>query len=132
MTLLILVIALALIFFINGFHDAANSIATIVTTRVLTPFQAVLWAAAFNFILSLLPNTSLVNLVLSIRYQKNGLEGIHHFTHYSFGTAFAAISLELNDLVAGHTIIFIAHTHRGFAGAYQCSRFSIYSRGRNR
>ncbi|MDD4418249.1 MAG: inorganic phosphate transporter [Bacteroides graminisolvens] len=51
MTLLILVIALALIFdFINGFHDAANSIATIVTTRVLTPFQAVLWAAAFNFI----------------------------------------------------------------------------------
>ena len=36
--------------FINGFHDAANSIATIVTTKVLTPFQAVLWAAAFNFI----------------------------------------------------------------------------------
>ncbi|PJD92449.1 MAG: anion permease [Legionella sp.] len=36
--------------FINGFHDAANSIATIVTTKVLTPFQAVLWAALFNFI----------------------------------------------------------------------------------
>lgn len=51
MTLLIIVIALGLIFdFINGFHDAANSIATIVTTRVLTPFQAVLWAAAFNFL----------------------------------------------------------------------------------
>jgi len=51
MTLLIIVIALGLIFdFINGFHDAANSIATIVTTRVLTPFQAVLWAAAFNFV----------------------------------------------------------------------------------
>ncbi len=51
MTLLIIVIALALVFdFINGFHDAANSIATIVTTRVLTPFQAVLWAAFFNFV----------------------------------------------------------------------------------
>src|SRR5690606_5168475 len=35
--------------YINGFHDAANSIATMVTTRVLTPFQAVLWAAVFNF-----------------------------------------------------------------------------------
>jgi len=42
---------LALIFdFTNGFHDAANSIATIVSTKVLTPFMAVLWAAAFNFI----------------------------------------------------------------------------------
>jgi PiT family inorganic phosphate transporter len=48
-TFLIVIIALALIFdFINGFHDAANSIATIVSTKVLTPFQAVLWAALFN------------------------------------------------------------------------------------
>mgnify|MGYP001247328805 FL=1 len=46
---LITVIALALIFdYINGFHDAANSIATVVSTKVLTPFQAVLWAAVFN------------------------------------------------------------------------------------
>ncbi len=50
-TLLIVIIVLALIFdFINGFHDAANSIATVVSTKVLTPFQAVVWAAAFNFI----------------------------------------------------------------------------------
>jgi inorganic phosphate transporter, PiT family len=50
-TFLIVIIALALIFdFINGFHDAANSIATIVSTKVLTPFQAVLWAALFNFV----------------------------------------------------------------------------------
>lgn len=49
--LLVVVIILALVFdFINGFHDAANSIATIVSTKVLTPFQAVLWAASFNFI----------------------------------------------------------------------------------
>ncbi|MBS1565239.1 MAG: inorganic phosphate transporter [Bacteroidetes bacterium] len=51
MVLLVIIIALALIFdYINGFHDAANSIATIVSTKVLTPFQAVLWAAVFNFI----------------------------------------------------------------------------------
>lgn len=50
MTFLVVIIVLALIFdYINGFHDAANSIATIVSTKVLTPFQAVLWAAFFNF-----------------------------------------------------------------------------------
>src|SRR5689334_869954 len=50
-TLVVLIIAIALVFdYINGFHDAANSIATIVATRVLTPFQAVLWAAFFNFV----------------------------------------------------------------------------------
>jgi PiT family inorganic phosphate transporter len=48
-TLLIAIIAIALIFdLINGFHDAANSIATIVSTKVLTPLQAVIWAAVFN------------------------------------------------------------------------------------
>ena len=46
-----IIIVLSLLFdYINGFHDAANSIATIVSTKVLTPFQAVLWAAAFNFV----------------------------------------------------------------------------------
>jgi inorganic phosphate transporter, PiT family len=50
-TLLITIIVLALVFdYINGFHDAANSIATIVSTKVLTPFQAVIWAALFNFV----------------------------------------------------------------------------------
>lgn len=50
-TLLIVVIAIALIFdLVNGFHDAANSIATVVSTKVLTPFQAVVWAALFNVI----------------------------------------------------------------------------------
>lgn len=51
MSFLIVIIALTLIFdFINGFHDSANSVATIVTTRVLSPFTAVLMAAFFNFI----------------------------------------------------------------------------------
>lgn len=50
-TLLIVIIVLALIFdYINGFHDAANAIATIVATKVLSPFQAVVWAAFFNFL----------------------------------------------------------------------------------
>jgi len=51
MTLVIAIIILALVFdYINGFHDAANSIATVVSTKVLTPFQAVLWAAIFNVV----------------------------------------------------------------------------------
>jgi PiT family inorganic phosphate transporter len=51
MAALIAIIGLALAFdYINGFHDAANSIATIVSTRVLSPYAAVLWAAFFNFI----------------------------------------------------------------------------------
>ena len=49
--IVIALVILALIFdFINGFHDAANSIATVVSTRVLSPGIAVLWAAFFNFI----------------------------------------------------------------------------------
>jgi len=50
-TYVLLIIVLALLFdFLNGFHDAANSIATVVSTRVLTPGFAVIWAAAFNFL----------------------------------------------------------------------------------
>ncbi|MGE0043521.1 MAG: anion permease, partial [Vicinamibacterales bacterium] len=51
LALVVLVIAVALVFdYINGFHDAANSIATVVSTRVLSPGQAVVWAAFFNFV----------------------------------------------------------------------------------
>jgi len=51
LTLIACIVLVALIFdFINGFHDAANSIATVVSTRVLTPLQAVVWAAFFNFV----------------------------------------------------------------------------------
>lgn len=64
MTLLIVVIALTLIFdVINGFHDAANSIATIVSTKVLTPFQAVVWAAFFNFIAFLVFGLHVANTI---------------------------------------------------------------------
>jgi PiT family inorganic phosphate transporter len=51
LALVVFIVLVALVFdFINGFHDAANSIATVVSTRVLTPLQAVAWAAFFNFV----------------------------------------------------------------------------------
>ena len=62
--LAIVIIAIALVFdFINGFHDAANSIATIVATRVLTPGQAVAWAAFFNFAAAFLFGTAVAKTV---------------------------------------------------------------------
>lgn len=63
-TIVIIVVALALIFdFLNGFHDSANSIATIVSTRVLTPLQAVAWAAFFNFVSAFTFGTSVAGTV---------------------------------------------------------------------
>ena len=63
-TLLIIVIVVALVFdYINGFHDAANSIATVVSTRVLSPGQAVLWAAFFNFAAAFIFGTAVAKTV---------------------------------------------------------------------
>src|SRR5688572_25297331 len=57
-------IAVALIFdYINGFHDAANSIATVVSTRVLTPGKAVIWAAFFNFVAAFTFGTAVAKTV---------------------------------------------------------------------
>src|SRR4051795_5766045 len=58
------IIFTALIFdFLNGFHDAANSIATVVSTRVLTPAQAVVWAAFFNFVAAFLFGTNVAGTI---------------------------------------------------------------------
>jgi len=58
------IIVVALIFdFINGFHDSANSIATVVATRVLSPFTAVIWAAFFNFIAAFLMGTAVAKTI---------------------------------------------------------------------
>ena len=66
-TILIIVIILAFAFdMINGFHDAANSIATVVSTKVLTPFQAVLWAAAFNWLAYLVFELHIVDTIAKI------------------------------------------------------------------
>src|SRR5213592_2168657 len=58
------IVLVAFVFdFINGFHDSANSIATIVGTRVLSPFKAVLWAAAFNFLAAFTTGTAVAKAV---------------------------------------------------------------------
>ncbi|MGA9565818.1 MAG: inorganic phosphate transporter, partial [Candidatus Korobacteraceae bacterium] len=64
MVLLIITVLTALIFdFLNGFHDAANSIATVVSTRVLSPRLAVIWAAAFNFLAAFLLGTAVAKTI---------------------------------------------------------------------
>jgi len=66
-TILIVIIVLAFAFdLINGFHDAANSIATVVSTKVLTPFQAVLWAASFNWLAYLVFELNIVDTIAKI------------------------------------------------------------------
>jgi PiT family inorganic phosphate transporter len=60
----LLIIAVALIFdFINGFHDSANSIATVVSTRVLRPGVAVVWAAFFNFVAAFVVGTAVAKTI---------------------------------------------------------------------
>ena len=60
----IALVAVALIFdYINGFHDAANSIATVVSTRVLSPGQAVVWAAFFNFVAAFVFGTGVAQTI---------------------------------------------------------------------
>ena len=64
LALVILVVVTALVFdYINGFHDAANSIATVVSTRVLSPGQAVVWAAFFNFAAAFIFGTAVAKTV---------------------------------------------------------------------
>jgi PiT family inorganic phosphate transporter len=62
--LVVLTIFVALVFdFLNGFHDAANSIATVVSTRVLSPRLAVIWAAVFNFLAAFLLGTAVAHTI---------------------------------------------------------------------
>src|SRR3989475_933748 len=78
-----LLILVALAFdFINGFHDAANSIATVVSTRVLSPRLAVVWAAAFNFIAFLVFKTHVASTIA---------KDVVHQDVLSVGVVFAAL-----------------------------------------
>jgi len=62
--LVLITVFLTLAFeFSNGWHDAANSIATVVSTRVLTPFRAVLWAAFWNFVAAFVFGTAVANTI---------------------------------------------------------------------
>src|SRR6202166_2416520 len=64
MTFILFIIAVALVFdFINGMHDSANSIATVVSTRVLTPLMAVFWAAFFNFVAAFVFGTAVAKTI---------------------------------------------------------------------
>src|SRR5678816_1768350 len=85
--LLLTVVALilvALIFdYINGFHDAANSIATVVSTRVLSPGKAVIWAAFFNFVAAFTFGTAVAKTVGS---------GMVDINIVSFAVIFAGLS----------------------------------------
>ncbi|HTM40510.1 MAG TPA: inorganic phosphate transporter, partial [Terriglobales bacterium] len=64
LTLVIVTVGIAFVFdFLNGFHDAANSIATVVSTRVLSPTLAVLWAAFFNFIAAFFLGTAVAHTI---------------------------------------------------------------------
>ncbi len=118
LALAVLIIAIALVFdYINGFHDAANSIATIVSTRVLTPLQAVAWAAFFNFVAAFVFGTAVAK---------------------TFGTGFVNIDLVTNyvlmagllgaiawDLITWWFKLPTSSTHAligGFAGAAMAHR----------
>jgi inorganic phosphate transporter, PiT family len=89
--LVAVIVTVALAFdFINGFHDAANSIATVVATRVLTPTQAVLWAASFNFIAVFVVGTGVATTVGS------GMIELSFVTPYVIlGALIGAISWDL-------------------------------------
>src|SRR5512144_2726369 len=64
LALVIVTVLVALVFdFLNGFHDAANSIATVVSTRVLSPRLAVIWAAFFNFVAAFLLGTAVAKTI---------------------------------------------------------------------
>ncbi len=89
--LVVTIVAVALVFdYINGFHDAANSVATVVATRVLTPLQAVSWAAFFNFIAAFSFGTGVAHTVGA------GLVDLNQVTPYViFGGLVGAIAWDL-------------------------------------
>ncbi len=73
--LIVTIIIVALVFdFLNGFHDAANSIATVVSTRVLSPTQAVFWAAFFNFAAAFVFGTGVAKMISSGLVEPNSVD----------------------------------------------------------
>jgi len=85
---IVLLVVIALVFdFMNGFHDAANSIATVVSTGVLKPYQAVIWAAFFNFVAILL-----FELKVAATVGKGIVDPAVVDNHLIFGALIGAIS----------------------------------------
>lgn len=89
----VLLVMLALVFaFINGFHDAANAIATVVSTGVLKPGQAVVWAACFNFLAFFVFGLSIFGLSIAATIGKGLVDAAAVDTHVIFGALVAAIA----------------------------------------
>ena len=106
-------ILVALIFdYINGFHDAANSIATVVSTRVLTPGKAVIWAAFFNFVAAFTFGTAVAKTVGS---------GLVDLSVITFAVIFAALMGAIVwDLITWYYGLPTSSSHAligGYAGA---------------
>ena len=106
-------IAVALIFdYINGFHDAANSIATVVSTRVLSPGQAVVWAAFFNFIAAFTFGTAVAKTIG---------KGMIDLSAVTFGVIFAGLmGAIIWDLITWYFGLPTSSSHAligGYAGA---------------
>ena len=106
-------ITVALAFdYINGFHDAANSIATVVSTRVLSPGQAVVWAAFFNFVAAFTFGTAVA---------KTLGKGMIDITQVTFGVIFAGlIGAIVWDLITWYVGLPTSSSHAligGYAGA---------------
>ena len=106
-------ILVALIFdFINGFHDAANSIATVVSTRVLTPGKAVVWAAVFNFVAAFMFGTAVAKTVGA---------GLVDISIVSFSVIFAGLmGAIIWDLITWYYGLPTSSSHAligGYAGA---------------
>ena len=110
---LILIIFVALVFdFLNGFHDAANSIATVVSTRVLSPQKAVLWAAFFNFVAAFVLGTSVAKTIgkgmidLSVVTQEVVLSGLLGAIAWNLATWYWGLPVSSSHALIG-----------GYAGA---------------
>ena len=117
-SLVITIVVVALCFdFLNGFHDAANSIATIVSTRVLSPSQAVVWAAFFNFIAAFLFGTKVAETISEKLINLDLLGSPTERVHVIFAGLIAAIIWNIITWVlalptsSSHALI------AGFAGA---------------
>src|SRR6186997_2014310 len=107
------IIGVALAFdFINGFHDAANSIATVVSTRVLSPGKAVIWAAVFNFIAAFTFGTAVAKTVGA---------GLVDISIVSFSVIFAGLmGAIIWDLITWYYGLPTSSSHAligGYAGA---------------
>ena len=112
-TVVVIIILVALAFdFLNGFHDAANSIATVVSTRVLSPQKAVLWAAFFNFVAAFVMGTAVAKtmgkgMIDLVRGHERGHPGRPHRGH----------RLEPVHLVLRPARLLVARAHRRLRGS---------------